>query len=361
MRTVRWLYLLPLVPLLLTSTVVFTPFAEAQTIRALLVGNDNNVPRYAKNMNMIVGLLRETNKVGTVKDSRVDYTTADVTPASERATKWLEDLRPGGNDVVFVYYSRAEEETSMPEEGAENDEQPDGPDPLDIVEFAKKLHKKPGRLKILITDADLHNVANANGSDEMEIPAVPESVLRNLFIEQKGFLHITNKSESEFAFGDAKGGWFTQTLVGAINVSSDVNNDGFVSWEEVMVKAQEGTKKLYEKNSSYFSDELKGAMNEHRIKESQTPMSLIDEFPTLNPTVHALLVIEDTPDAGNKPVADLNRVRIHGLFSGAQAFGLCNLNLTTLLTSQNSVTSDKIKAWAAALLPRDKRHRFHLL
>ena len=158
MKTVRGLHLLPSMALLLTSIVVFTPFTEAQTIRALLVGNANNVPHYAKNMNMIVGLLRETNEVGTVKDRRVDYTTADVTPASEQATKWLEDLRPAGNDVVFVYYSRAED-----------DEQPDGPDPLDIVEFAKKLHKKPGRLKILITDVGLRNVANADGSDEMEI------------------------------------------------------------------------------------------------------------------------------------------------------------------------------------------------
>ena len=309
---------------------VFTPIAGAQTIRALLVADNDNVPAYAKNMELIVGLLRAigTQEVCTVNNLRIDYAAADVTPASEQTQQWFENVRPGGNDVVFVYYSRDNRGSD---------------DSLDPEELASKLGKLPGRLKILITDSDFHRVENTVGTAGNDTPDVSKSVLENLFVQHKGFLHLTSKSEDEFAFGDANGGWFTQALIDAIYAPP--NEDSIVAWEDILKTTQEGTKRLCTENADNFSDELERAMDAAGIKEHQTPISLSD-FPTFASTVHALLVIDDTADAGENSVSAINHIRVRGLLRGAQELGICNLRLESLRRSENNVTSDKIKEWA---------------
>lgn len=332
MKTTRWLPVLPFVALLWSAAMVFTPIAGAQTIRALLVGNNENVPAYGKNMELIVGLLRAigTQEVCTVNNTlRIDYATADVTPASEQTQQWFENVRPGGNDVVFVYYSRDDRGSD---------------DSLDPEELASKLGKLPGRLKILITDSDFHRVENTGGTTGNDTPDVSKSVLENLFVQHKGFLHLTSKSEDEFAFGDANGGWFTQALVDAI-YAAPTNEDSIVTWEDVLGTTREGTKRLYTENADNFSDELKRMMDATGINEHQTPISLSD-FPTFASTVHALLVIDDTADAGENSVSAINHIRVRGLLRGAQELGICNLRLESLRRSENNVTPDKIKEWA---------------
>lgn len=331
MKAVRWLHLLLFVALLWSAAMVFTSIAEAQTIRALLVGNNDNVPAYAKNMELIVGLLRAigTQEVCTVDNLRIDYATADVTPASEQTQQWFENVRPGGNDVVFVYYSRDDRWSD---------------DSLDPEELASKLGKLPGRLKILITDSDFHRVENTGGTTGNDTLDVSMSVLENLFVQSKGFLHLTSISEKEFAFGDANGGWFTQALVDAI-YARPTNENSIVTWEDILKTTQEGTKRLYTENSDNFSDELKEVMDRAGIKAHQTPISLSD-FPTFASTVHALLVIDDTADAGENSVSAINHIRVRGLLRGAQELGICNLRLESLRRSENNVTPDKIKEWA---------------
>ena len=341
MKAVRWQYLLPLVTLLLSFTVVLTPFASAQTIRALLVGNDNDVPNYTKNMNMVVGLLKTIAKeTGSELDStRVDFAMPNITSVPEQATEWLENVSPAGNDVVFVYYSRTEADETMSDENVG----------LDIAEFAEKLGKKSGRLKILITDTHLRHV---DSGDEITGPdEASESVLHNLFIEHKGFIHLSSNSEGEYAFSDVNGGWFTQALVGALYAGPE-NEGSSVSWDKVLERTVEGTKKLYEKHSPNFPDELKGDMNEHNIKPSQTPMAH-GGFPTMSPTVHVLFVITDNNDAGDKSVGKMNHKRIQGLLRGAKNLGICNVEMKSLVSSQDNLKPAEVKAWTEAIQPRE--------
>lgn len=334
MKALRWFHLLPLVTLLLSSMMVFTVPTEAQTIRALLVGNDTNIPEYSKNMDRVVQLLRviATQEVCTVDDVRVDYVMSNIAPPSEQVKDWLENVRPAGNDVVFVYYSAIE-------------------DFLDQEEVASELSKMAGRLKIFVADTDFHIVESNESVDDTNDSTPSKPVLESLFVEHRGFLHLTSKSESEFAFGDTNGGWFTQALINAI-YTAPANEDDPATWEDILKTTQAGTKESYSKNSDDFSDELKEAMDIADIKKSQTPTALGD-FPTLTSAVYALLVIDDTADTGERSVATINHTRIRGLFREAENLGICNLHIQTLRSSENNLTQDKIKAWAEALQPRD--------
>ena len=334
MRAFRPFHLFPLITLLLSSTMVFTFPTEAQTIRALLVGSDTNIPGYAKNMDRVVKLLRgvATQEVCTVEEIRVDSVTSNSAPASEQVKDWLEKVRPGGNDVVFVYYTAVD-------------------DFLDQAEVVSKLDKMTGRLKIFIADTDFHIVENVENVSEFSNADPSQSVLESLFVEHKGFLNLTSKSESEFAFGDANGGWFTQALIHAI-YGAPMNEGDPVTWRDILKTTQAVTQESYSKNSDRFSHELKAAMDIADIKKSQTP-TVLGDFPTLTLTVHALLVIADTVDAGNRSVATINDTRIRGLFREAETLGICNLHMQTLRSSENNLTLDKIQTWAEALQPRD--------
>ena len=332
MKELRSFHLLLLVTLLLSSTMVFTLPTEAQTIHALVAGNAN-IPEYAKNMDRVIKLLQAnaTQEVCAVENIRVDFAMGNSASASQQTKDWLENVRPGGNDVVFVYYSASDNF-------------------LDQEEVVSKLAKMTGRLKIFIVDTDFHIVENAENVSEFSEAELSKSVLENLFVEHKGFLNLTSKSESEFAFGDANGGWFTQALIHAI-YAAPTSEDNPVTWRGILKTTQDITQESYSKNSDSFSDELKSAMDITDIKKNQTP-TILGDFPTLTLTVHALLVIDDTPDAGKRSVATINHARIRGLFREAEALGICNLHVQTLCSSENTLTLDKIKTWAEALHPQ---------
>ena len=342
MKVVRRLYLLSLVTLLLSFALVFTPAAKAQMIHALLVGDNDADSVYAQNVEEINNrLLKEITEkqVYSLDVKRFDSTAPSETPIPKRVDMWLEDQLPGGLDVVFIYYSRSDRTSD--DEG------------YDLDKLAKAMESMQCRLKILIADTDFYQVKNTESADNIDIPDVPVSILENLFVEPKGFLYLTSKSDNEFAFGDANGGWFTQALVGAIQAGTNADEDGLVSWEEILKQTQAGTKKLYEKNSPNFSDELRQAMQASGVKESQTPMSLKDDFPTIPTAIHALLVIVKDASTSDKSVADINYARIRGLLREAADYGICDVKIQVLPDSDTALTPDKIKAWAEAVSPRE--------
>lgn len=342
MKAVRWLHLLPLVTFLLSSAVVFTPFADAQKIRALLVADDSADSVYAKNVNEIFGLLKtlKDKEVGLIDTIRFDSTSLSDTPISERVDSWLRNLQPAGNDTIFLYYSRPD---------ASGDDEP-----VDLNELSTKMGEMPCRLKILITDADINYIEGVDETDASDMSDVSASALRNLFVQHKGLLHLTGKSKGEFAFGDANGGWFTQTLVGAIRANPESDeDDSIVTWEKVLKEAQKGTQELYKKHSANFSDDIQTAMDVSDIKKSQTPTSVLEKFPILSATVHALLVIADTAAADEKSVGDLNHRKIQGLLRGARDHGICDVEIQSLMEAEAAMSSDKITEWVEALQPRE--------
>ena len=64
------------------------------------------------------------------------------------------------------------------------------------------------------------------------------------------------------------GGWFTLSLISAMEADPDGNRDRFLSWEEVFVKARENTEKLFSQTT--FTAEQQARMRQLGIT-SQTP------------------------------------------------------------------------------------------
>ena len=341
MKALSWLQMLPLVTFILNAGVIFTPRADAQKIRGLLVADNSSDSVYAKNVDEIFGLLKtiKDKEVCSIDTMRFDRTSLSDTPISKRVDSWLQNLQPAGNDTVFIYYSRSD---------ASDDES------VNLDELSIKLSKVSCRLKILIMDADINYIDGVDGTDASDMLDVSASVLRNLFVQQKGFLHLTGKSKGEFAFGDTNGGWFTQTLVGAIRANSRISeNDGVVTWEQILEKTQEETQELYKKHSPNFSDDIQTAMDVSGIKKSQTPVALLEKFPILSSTVHALLVITDSVAGDEKSVSDLNLRKIQGILSGARDYGICDVKIQSLIGAETAVSTNKISAWVEALQPRE--------
>ena len=82
--------------------------------------------------------------------------------------------------------------------------------------------------------------------DSRSMTRLTQQVLRNLFLEHKGFLHVTSATEGQYAWGNPiTGGWFTSGFVKALDSNPDQNKDSFLSWEEVSVKARKNTEKTF--------------------------------------------------------------------------------------------------------------------
>ena len=338
MKSIRGLHPLLFLTVLLSFAAVFAPFAHAQNIYALVVGSDSDTEgQYAENVNKIANLFKEIKDKDICEEMavvRFDAENPSGTPASERTAAWLENVNPAANDVVFVYYSRVHR---TDDEG------------VDLDDLASKIREMPTRLKILITDTDLQSIDDAEEIDSTDLSDISASVLRNLLIKPKGFLHLVSNSPNEFSFGDAdNGGWFTQALVDAIAEAADA--DGPASWMQVLEKTKETTKKLYERNAPNFSDDLETTM-EH-LEKSQTPMAR-EALPRISAALHVLLVIEDTADVADISVAALNHQRMRGLFRGAENHGICDVKMTSLVNSESTMTPRKVKAWADAVNPSE--------
>ena len=270
MKTVRLQRWLLLVPFLLIFAAVFTSIADANpTIHALLVIMDADAsigPSVAIDKQKIKGLLQE------IKDKRVcDVQTSTLLSTKSTATvvrikRWLNKVRPVSDDVVFVYFSGhggmlKDRGTYIALQG----------DILFRKELVKAMNQaKDCRLKILITD----NCSSLPES-QVELQAAPslEAAFRHLFVEHKGFLHLTAASEGEYAWGHSRrGGWFTSSLIDTIYERPDPNDDGFVSWKEVFQETRKKTMKLFEDAYPRFSVKRKQDLRKRGIR-SQTPKS----------------------------------------------------------------------------------------
>ena len=99
-----------------------------------------------------------------------------------------------------------------------------------------------------------------------------ERVLRNLFLEHKGFLHVTGATEGQFGWSNPRtGGWFTKNFIEALDSNPDGNQDSFLTWTEVFEKARENTEKTF--GQTVFTAAQRAKMKRLGIT-NQTPESL---------------------------------------------------------------------------------------
>ena len=248
MKRLKGLHLLVVLGIVIVSAGVFPPFADAQTIYALLLiddGNPSNFQQHEMNQKRMQNLLKKIERTlglnvdGTVLKSSASPASPDY-PTSENIKKWIDTVNIDRNDIVFVYASapgganRQTRELYLSFSGVKVERPP----------IAKALAALPCRLKLLVTDAVSYGVEISEHWYPTSRPAYSD-----LFLEHRGFLNLASATEGEYAGGDDKGGWFTTVFVLEVLEKArdyDTNGDDFISWEEIFVATKELTEKIFE-------------------------------------------------------------------------------------------------------------------
>ena len=189
---------------------------------------------------------------------------------------WLEEINPGNNDVVFVYFSGFGGAT------AEIDTKHDVFMYLQDGKYRQSelAHKVQGiskcRLKILITDRCKGFLKSAPIPDHKVKTVYDKHIeTKHLFMEHEGFLHISSAAEGEYGWVDKQiGGLFTDTLLHTIIQSSasdvDTNTDGFITWTEIFDVISQKTGDRFQQAYPLLSESLKEFLREQG-STSQSP------------------------------------------------------------------------------------------
>ena len=111
-----------------------------------------------------------------------------------------------------------------------------------------ELQRKPGRLKMLITDTCSNRVQTLPPIARVfaKVQSRERQYTKDLFLEHSGFLDLTAASEGQYAWGnDEIGGYLTVSLIGSFTAEADADQDRFLSWKEVSVITRNKTQELF--------------------------------------------------------------------------------------------------------------------
>ena len=253
------------------------PAADAQTLHALFVILDKNSPHLVS-METIEALLEDVVETTHCNFEKTYLFASKQEMTSEHILQWLAEVRPGRDDIVFLYYSghgHANEESRQLHLNLLDDEH----FPRDVI--ALPMQGLACRLKILITDSESHGTPITEPLDVFEslyrVVAENEALSRedaytHLFFQHEGFLNLTAATEGEYAFGDFEGGWFTRSFAQAIYDfhELDFDFDFFISWEEVFQRTRQKTMALFYENAPGGGHEIKQKLKAEGIR-SQRP------------------------------------------------------------------------------------------
>lgn len=255
----------------LWSATVYVPAADGQTLHALLVVMDDD-PSIGTNVRVdkkrIQHMLDSVENELSWDVERTHLLSSEDNAKRAKILEWIKNIRANPNDVVFIYYAghggmNRNKETFLATEGQY----------LYRKELVNALENvKLPRLTCLITDCCsslVQSALDATLQSSRSGARTAGAVLKNLFLEHKGFLHLTSATEGQYAWSNVvNGGWFTMSLINAMEADPDGNRDKFLSWEEVFVKARENTEKLFAQTT--FTAEQQTRMRQLGIT-SQTP------------------------------------------------------------------------------------------
>ena len=269
MNTIKFVHIYAFLALLLSFTVSVTA-ADAQTVHALLIIMDDDdkigksVDIDRKRMKQLLGVVQ--NEIGEVKTTTL--LSSKDTATRDEVLSWVQNINAESNDIVFIHYSghggmNPNGETFLVTEGKW----------LFRAELVNALERvKLPRLTLLITDccsslvqSDIEPKLQSSRS----MTRLTQRVLQNLFLEHKGFLHVTGATEGQYSWtNNVSGGWFTKNLINALDSNPDENKDSFLTWKEVFEKARENTEKTF--SQAIFTTKQREDMKRKGIN-NQTP------------------------------------------------------------------------------------------
>ena len=244
--------------------------ADAQTVHALFVIMDDD-PAIGKNVE--VDRKRVKQLLASVQSGICEVNITNLLSSEDTATRakvlqWVQNVSVATDDVLFIYYAghggmNRNQQTFLATEGKRLFRS-------ELVAAIKQV--KPHRLTILMTDCcsslvqtDIEPTLQSSRS----MTRLTERVLRNLFLEHKGFLHVTGATEGQFGWSNTRtGGWFTKNFIEALDSNPDGNQDSFLTWTEVFEKARENTEKTF--GQTVFTADQRAKMKRLGIT-NQTP------------------------------------------------------------------------------------------
>ena len=276
MNNVKSISIIVLLLFLLSFTVCVLP-TDAQTVHALLIIMDDD-PKIGSNVK--IDRKNMLNLLGSVHNELAEVKTTTLLSSEDAATrdgvlKWVQNVKAAKNDIVFLYYAghggmNPNGQTFLATEGKWLFRS-------ELVNAIKQI--KSPRLTILITDC-CSSLVTSNLDPTLQssrsMTRLTEQVLRNLFLQHKGFLHVTAATEKQYGWSNVfTGGWFTRNLIEALNNNPDENRDKFLTWKEVFETARQNTEKTFSQTT--FTTQQLEDMKKRGIT-SQTPKAY--SFPT---------------------------------------------------------------------------------
>lgn len=262
---------------ILMSIIICVVPANAQTVHALLVIMDGD-PRIGTNVKVdrknIVQLL------GSIENELCEVNTTTLLSSKDQATRdgvlqWIRNVNTEKNDILFIYYAghggmNDADQTFLVMEGKWLLRS-------DLVNAIEKV--KSPRLTLLITDCCSSLVSqklDPNLQSSRSMTRLTEKILRNLFLEHQGFLHVTAATEGQYGWSNiVTGGWFTNNFIKALDSNPDKNSDSFLTWKEVFETTRQNTEKTFSQ-ATFTTTQLQD-MRRKGIT-SQTPKAY--SFPT---------------------------------------------------------------------------------
>ena len=276
MNTVKSGYIVVLLVFALSFTVSIT-IANAQTVHALLVIMDadpkigNNVKVDEKRVKLLLDAVQ--NELFEVKTTTL--LSSEKTATRDGVLQWIQNINVAKKDIVLIYYAghggmNPKKQTFLATEGKWLFRS-------DLVNAIEQV--KSHRLTLLITDCCSSLVptkVEPTLQSSRSMTRLTESILRNLFLEHKGFLHVTGATEGQYGWSNTlTGGWFTRNLIEALNSNPDENRDRFLSWKEVFETARQNTEKTF--SQTIFTTAQQEDLRKKGIT-SQTPKAY--SYPT---------------------------------------------------------------------------------
>ena len=269
MHAAKFVYILALLALWLNFAGGITT-ADAQKLHALLVIMDDD-PSIGRNVE--VDRKRVKQLLGAVQNETCAVEMTTLLSSKDTATRdgilqWVRNINVTAQDIVFIYYAghggmNRQKETFLATEGQH----------IFRSELVNAIERvKPHRLTILMTDC-CSSLVQSNLEPMLQssrtLTRLTERVLRNLFLEHSGFLHVTAATEGQYGWSNVvTGDWFTRNFMQALDSNPDQNQDSFLSWEEVFVQARADTEKTFRQTT--FTTEQQAKMSQLGIT-SQTP------------------------------------------------------------------------------------------